>query len=141
MPSIDLLQKINAPISHIYQTLITEEGLSEVWTNQLSVEAREGAINTFYFGKNDTTKVNVLLLEEDHKVQWECTVSDAEPEWIGTIITFILMKKDEYVELEFSHANWKEVSNCYRYCNYNWSMFLLSLKQYCESGCGISYKE
>lgn len=140
MPSIELLQKIKAPISHTYQALSTEQGLSNVWTNQLSVEANEGAINTFHFGGNDTVKLKVIRLKPNQSIVWECLESDEEPEWVSTMITFTLEEKNDYVEVLFSHENWKEVSSCYRYCNYNWSMFLLSLKQYCETGVGNPYK-
>ncbi|GGM93953.1 hypothetical protein GCM10010967_28860 [Dyadobacter beijingensis] len=34
--------------------------------------------------------------------------------------------------------NWRELTEFYQWCNYNWAMFLLSLKDYCEKGKGLA---
>lgn len=141
MASIEHLQIINSPVYKVYAALTTREGLSEVWTNDLIVDATVGAINEFHFGANDTAKMKVVELLPNHTIKWECVYADADTEWIGTTITFKLNEADGKTTIDFSHANWKEVTACYRFCNYNWAMFLLSLKQYCESGKGTPYQK
>lgn len=52
MASIEQLQKINTPANQVYLALTTNEGLSEVWTKDLRVEAVVGKVNEFRFGPN-----------------------------------------------------------------------------------------
>ena len=47
-------------------------------------------MNEFRFGPNDTAKMKVFELVADKRVSWECVYADADPEWIGTTITFEL---------------------------------------------------
>lgn len=108
MASIEQLQKINTPANQVYLALTTNEGLSEVWTKDLRVEAVVGKVNEFRFGPK---------------------------------ITFELTESNGTTTVDLSHAQWKEITSCYKFCNYNWAMFLLSLKQYCELGKGTPYQE
>ncbi|MFC4597480.1 SRPBCC family protein [Cohnella hongkongensis] len=141
MASIEHLQKIKASAHQVYEALTTGEGLSEVWTKELKVEAAVGAIQEFHFGANDCARMKVVNLVPGRRIEWECVDANAEPEWIGTTITFELRESGGGTVIDFSHAKWKEATECYRYCNYNWAMFLLSLKQYCETGKGTPYQE
>lgn len=141
MVNIEQLQKINTSAHQVYVALTTKEGLSEVWTNDLEVEEVVGKENTFRFGPNDTVKVKIVELVPDKRVSWECIESNAEPEWIGTKITFALTESNGTTTIDFSHAQWQEITSCYKFCNYNWAMFLLSLKEYCEFGKGTPYQE
>ncbi len=140
MVSIEQLQKINTPIEQVYAALVTEEGLGNIWTTSLSVSEEAGAINSFYFGGQDHVVMKVTELTPNQKISWECLKSEAEPEWIGTTVTFHLRQQANQTIVEFSHLGWKSVTSCYRYCNHNWAMFLLSLKQYCELGQGNPYQ-
>ncbi len=141
MVSIEQLQFINSPVHQVYLALTTKEGLSEVWTKDLEVEAVVGKVNEFRFGPNDTAKLKVIDLNPDKRVSWECVDADADPEWIGTTITFELTESNGITTVDFVHAQWKEMTPCYKFCNYNWAMFLLSLKQYCELEQGIPSQE
>ncbi|MED3575881.1 SRPBCC domain-containing protein [Cytobacillus praedii] len=141
MASIEQLQKINTPAHQVYLALTTKEGLSEIWTKDLEVEAVVGKVNEFRFGPNDTAKLKVIELIPDKRVSWECVDANTDPEWIGTTITFELTESNGTTKVDFCHAQWKEITSCYKFCNYNWAMFLLSLKQYCELGKGTPYQE
>lgn len=141
MPNIQQLQKINSNAKEVYRALTTEEGLSEVWTKELKVEAKIGAVNVFHFGPNDTAELKVIELEPEKRVVWECVEATADTEWIGTTITFELTENNGTTIVDFGHHGWKEVTFCYKFCNYNWAMFLLSLKQFCESKKGTPYQE
>ncbi|GIQ69064.1 SRPBCC domain-containing protein [Xylanibacillus composti] len=139
MANIEHLQTIHAPAAEAYQALTTAKGLSEVWTRELIVHEQVGAVNEFHFGDDDLTKMRIVELIPSQKVEWLCTESD--PEWIGTTISFELKEKNGTTALTLRHKNWKEVTNFYRFCNYNWAMFLFSLKSYCEDGRGLPYQE
>ncbi|MFD0871556.1 MULTISPECIES: SRPBCC family protein [Paenibacillus] len=137
MANIEHLQTVNVPASKVYETLTTAEGLSEIWTNELIVNNQIGFINEFRFGSNDITKMRIEELITNKKVVWQCI--DSDPEWIGTTISFDIEGKNGKSFITLSHSNWKEVTPFYRSCNYNWAIFLYSLKSYCEDGDGIPY--
>jgi len=137
MANIEHLQTVHVPASKVHETLTTAEGLSEIWTNELIVKNQIGFINEFRFGSNDITKMRIEELIPNKKVVWQCINSD--PEWIGTIISFDIEEKNGKSFVTLRHMNWKEVTPFYRSCNYNWAIFLYSLKTYCEGGEGIPY--
>ncbi len=139
MSSIEHFQIVNSPVQNVYEVLTTEKGLSEIWTNDLIFNNEIGAINVFRFGERDESKIRVEELIVNKKVVWKCIESD-EPEWINTTISFDLEENNEKTEIIFRHTNWQDITTCYRSCNYNWAIFLYSLKQYCEEGKGISYQ-
>ncbi|SHE10745.1 Activator of Hsp90 ATPase homolog 1-like protein [Chlamydia abortus] len=137
MANIEHLQTVNVPASKVYETLTTAEGLSEIWTNELIVNNQIGFINEFRFGSNDITKMRIEEFITNKKVVWQCI--DSNPEWLGTTISFDIVEKNGKSFITLRHSNWKEVTPFYRSCNYNWAIFLYSLKSYCEDGDGIPY--
>lgn len=139
MFNIEHLQIVNACSTKIYDVLTSSEGLSEVWTNELVVKEQIGFINEFRFGSNDLTKMQVLELEKNRKIIWKCI--DSDPEWIGTLVSFEIEAKNQRSHVTLKHSNWREITTFYRFCNYNWAMFLYSLKLFCEDGVGLPYQK
>lgn len=140
MANIEHLLSIKASPAKVYETITTQEGLAATWTNKLIVQPQIGFINTFDFDDDYATKMEVTELAENKKVVWKCIAAESETEWVDTIISFELTEKDGRTIIHFGQLNWKEVTDNYRFCNYNWAMFLLSLKRYCETGTGAPYQ-
>lgn len=80
-----------------------------------------------------------MKLEPPTKVTWECV--DGDSEWIGTILTFNLVERDNATLLCFSHLDWAEESEFFGICNHHWGPFLDSLKSLCETGVGQPFIE
>lgn len=139
MEKIEHINYIKSPIATVYKTLTTQEGLYDVWTTELIVKPEVGFINEFDFGDNDTTKMKIVELSPNKRILWECVDSDTE--WIGTKISFDLTEKDGVTSVVLKHFDWRELTEFYQWCNYNWAMFLLSLKSHCEDGEGIPYQK
>jgi uncharacterized protein YndB with AHSA1/START domain len=137
MEKIEHINYIKSPISAVFTALTTQEGLGAFWTEELVVKPELGFINEFNFGDNDLTKMKITELSPNKRILWECIESD--PEWIGTKISFDLIEKDGVTAVVLKHFNWRELTEFYQWCNYNWAMFLLSLKNYCEDGDGTPY--
>ncbi|MEJ4088947.1 SRPBCC domain-containing protein [Galbibacter orientalis] len=131
MESIEHINYIKAPKARVYKTLTSEEGLGQVWTKKLKVKPEVGFINEFDFDEGYITKFKIIELVENNKIVWECTASDKE--WIGTKVSFELTEKNNTTTLRLKHYNWKKRTEFYGWCNYNWAMFLLRLKTYCEN--------
>ncbi|MBK6265155.1 SRPBCC domain-containing protein [Marivirga sp. S37H4] len=131
MVAIEQINYIKSPASVVYNSLISEEGLSKVWTQKLKVKPEVGFVNEFDFDEGYITKVKVNELKEDEKVVWECVESD--PEWVGTIVSFELYENEGITTVVLKHSGWNKITDFYRWCSYNWAMFLHRLKSYCES--------
>ena len=139
MANIEHMLTIYAPATEVYKALTTRQGLSEVWTRELTIYGEVGETNEFHFGDNDLTKMLIVELTPAKRIEWLCTESD--PEWVGTTVTFELNENRDKTKIILRHMKWREVTNFYRSCNYNWGMFLNSLKMYCENGAGLPYQD
>ncbi|PRD47802.1 SRPBCC family protein [Sphingobacterium haloxyli] len=139
MERIEQINYIKAPATLVYEALTTEEGLGHVWTNKLKVKPETGFINEFDFNEGYLTKMKIIELQENDKVVWECIASDEE--WVGTGISFDLSEKNNVTTVVLRHYNWRELTDYYRWCSYNWAMFLYRLKGYCENEITSAYQE
>ncbi len=139
MEKIEHINYIKAPVGHVYDALTTYEGLANVWTRELVVKAQVGFVNEFGFGDDLGTKMKIAVLVTDKKIVWECIASD--PEWVGTGISFELEERENVTAVILKHYDWRAITEFYRYCNYNWAMFLLSLKLYCEGDAGTPFQD
>lgn len=139
MESIEQINYLKVPIATVYDALTSEKGLSQVWTKKLKVKPEIGFVNEFDFDDDYLTKMKILDLEENSKIVWECIESDVE--WVGTNVSFELIEKDHTTTVILKHYNWRERTDFYRWCSYNWAMFLYSLKTYCEDQKGLPFQE
>ncbi len=139
MADIEHIQYINAPAQRVFAALSEERGLGEIWTRTLSVEAKLGAVNEFRFGDEVPTLMKITELENSRRMVWHCI--ESEPEWVGTDVSFDLTEADGKTAVTLKHMNWRAVTEYFRSCNYNWAMFLYSLKTYCEAGEGLPYQK
>jgi uncharacterized protein YndB with AHSA1/START domain len=139
MPSIELVQYVKAPIEQVFAALTTQPGLAAVWTDHLDVAPELGAVNSFHFGDGKPDKMKLAELIPNKRVLWHCM--DSDPQWIGTEISFDLEQRQGKVAVTLKQDKWRAVTEFYRFCNYNWGIFLLSLKEYCEDGRGMPYQD
>jgi uncharacterized protein YndB with AHSA1/START domain len=131
----EILHKIsiNAPPDRVYQALSTIDGLANWWTSTTSGESIPGKSITFRFGEHAIV-MRVSACEPGKRVAWECTQST--PEWVGTQLTFDLAPDGERTTLRFGHREWKEPSDFLAHCSLKWATFLLSLREFAETGKG-----
>lgn len=117
----------------IYEAVTTQDGLANWWAKQTTAKPEPGFVNVFTFGKI-RNEMKVTKLVPNTKVEWECIQSIDE--WVGTTISFDLEEKDGRTILRFAHSGWKAVTDTFAECNYNWALFMKSLKSLCETGTG-----
>jgi uncharacterized protein YndB with AHSA1/START domain len=130
MDSIEQINYIKAPAEVIYDTLVNEEGLSQIWTRKLTVRAEIGFVNKFDFNEGYITEFKVKELQENRWILWKCIASDEE--WTGTGLSFKLTEKDSVTTVYLNHSNWRARTDYFRWCSYNWALFLYRLKNHCE---------
>ncbi len=68
------------------------------------------------------------------EVRWRCV--EGPDEWIGTDITYELSQQDDQVIIIFGHRNCREAIEFTAHCSMKWAVFLLSLRDYVETGKG-----
>jgi uncharacterized protein YndB with AHSA1/START domain len=139
MPDIIHRIGIHSSAEQVYNALSTIEGLAKWWTDETSGEEQVGGKIEFTF-RTATGEVKgkmvmeVLELIPGKAVKWRCT--DGPDEWMGTQISFDLSQQDDQVIIIFGHRNWKESIEFMAHCSTKWAVFLLSLREYVETGKG-----
>lgn len=125
---------IKATPDKVYKAITTQEGIQSWWCKQTVAKPEVGFVNSFTFGPDNKNDFKITGLETDQRVSWVCIQSIGE--WMDTTVVFELEAKEDRTILRFAHADWKNVTDTFAGCNYDWARFLASLKSYCETGTG-----
>jgi uncharacterized protein YndB with AHSA1/START domain len=138
---VDIIHRvgIKAPVSKVYAALSTIEGVAGWWTRETTGSSKVGGTVEFRFRRPNgdimgAMNMEVLALEPGKKVHWRCTAGPDE--WIGTDVTFDLTQDGDYTIIIFAHRNWREAVEFTAHCSMKWATFLLSLREYVETGKG-----
>jgi uncharacterized protein YndB with AHSA1/START domain len=138
---VDIIHRIGirSSAARVYKALSTIEGLANWWTEETKGEEQVGGKIQFTF-RTETGDIKgqmvmeVQELNPQKNVRWCCVEGPAE--WIGTDITFELSQQDDQIIIIFGHRNWREAIEFMAHCSMKWAVFLLSLREYVETGKG-----
>lgn len=130
---------IRASAEKVYKALATIEGLSNWWTDETTGDEKIGGKIKFTFRTvtgdiKGEMQMEVKEMKPSQRVSWQCI--EGPGEWIGTEITFDLSPQDDQTILLFGHRNWREAVEFTAHCSMKWAVFLLSLREYVETGKG-----
>ncbi len=123
---------IKAPLNDVYKAIATTEGVTGWWTKTSGNPETGGNLEFSFDGHTVTAKVTGNIA--DKYIEW--TVGGNDGEWLGTRICFDLVEQEHQVMVNFQHADWREASEMLAHCSTKWAVFLLSLKDYLETGTG-----
>jgi uncharacterized protein YndB with AHSA1/START domain len=129
---------IDAPAERVYEAITEEKGLASWWTVQVVAKPAVGSMAEFRFGDRYHAGMRILALEPPGRVEWLCVSGDDE--WVGTRLAFDLEKRGDQTLLRFRHGLWRDATDFYASCNFNWGHYLASLKSYCETGRGTPFE-
>ena len=137
---IDIVHRIsiNASAEKVFLAVSTVDGLKGWYTTQVDGVSQEGKQLIFRFPENGPV-MEVLELMPNEFVKWKCI--DGVDDWKNTILTFEMENQDGATELYFAQSGWEEQSNFFAHCNTKWALFMLSLKEFCESGEGHPFPD
>lgn len=130
---------VKSAADRVYKALSTIEGLANWWTEEVEGEALTGGNIKFTF-RTETGDVKgqmvmkVQELNPQQSVTWRCV--EGPEEWIGTSVTFELTEQDGQTTIIFGHRDWREAVEFTAHCSMKWAVFLLSLRDYIETGKG-----
>jgi uncharacterized protein YndB with AHSA1/START domain len=132
---VDILHRVGvqATPDKVYAALTTLDGLAGWWTTDVS---GEGALE-FRFGEVGGFDMKVVDLQPDTRVEWE--VIDGPAEWVGTTVTFDLGQDGPWTIVRFAQSGWREPVEFMSHCSTKWATFLMSLKEFVETGTGAPH--
>lgn len=139
MPNIRHLITVNASPSAVYQAVSTRNGLAAWWTTEVFVKTGEEDKLRLHFGPEYFKDLHPGPSEKNRRVVWKCVA--AHPEWVNTVLVFDLRPDGQGTKLFFEHNDWKEYTDLFSQCSYDWTIFLRSLKSYCETGKGKPFPD
>lgn len=125
-------------ISKVYDSITTEEGLRNWWTEHTEVKPEVGSIATFRFTPDYHKEMRIDQLVKDKQVAWSCVHGDKE--WVNTKLTFDLKQDGEFVVVDFRHSHWNEQTEMFGRCSFHWALYMKSLKDLVETGTGQPHK-
>ena len=130
---------IRSKPNKVYKAISTVEGIANWWTEEVEGNGEVGGKIQFTF-RTETGDIKGQMLMEvqelipQQRVHWNCI--KGPDEWIGTDVTFELSEQDNQTILIFGHRNWREAIEFTAHCSMKWAVFLLSLREYVETGKG-----
>ncbi|KGJ97999.1 SRPBCC family protein [Thalassotalea sp. ND16A] len=130
---------IKADISRVFHALTTNQGLSQWWTRHTIGDASQGSILTFNFPDHGPS-FKVVELIANKRVHWQHH-GDMPEQWQGTSVIFELTQDEQQTWLHFYHKNWQQRCSFMSHCSMKWAIFMLSLKQFIETGCGRPFPD
>ncbi len=132
MPDIRHRIGVVASAAVVHHALTTVDGLAGWWTTDTSADG----VNSlrFRFGGGDGFDMSVVDSQPGSRVAWEVTAGPDE--WLGTSLAFDLEERHPWTIVRFTHAGWRSSSDFYADCTTQWAMFLISLKNFIETGTG-----
>lgn len=138
---VDIIHRvgIKAPLADVYAALSTAAGVAGWWTREATGEDKlGGTVHVVFRAPSGEEKgqmdFELSVLSPNRKVEWRFTAGPGE--WLGTNVTFDLIREGEYTVVLFGHRGWREPGDFMAHCSMKWATFLLSLRQLVETGEG-----
>ena len=136
MATIKHLFHIAASRAEVFEAISSLNGLQNWWTADTKGDDNVGGILSFRFDGHGPD-FKVAKLEKDKQVVWECV--DGMPGWVGNIIGFSLDENDGKTRVRFTHDGLEAPDDAVAGINFTWGRYLVSLRQFCQSGVGAAY--
>lgn len=129
---------VNTSPQTLYRAVSDVGGLAHWWTTGARGSSKVGEQLEFWFGDFCASVVEVQQLRVNELVQWLVSGGSAG-DWIGTQVEFKIFAEKGKTFLHFRHSDWQADAKSFPHCSMGWAIFLLSLKEFAESGKGRPY--
>ena len=126
---------INAPPGKVYQAVTDIEKLAHWWTTDTRGKSAVGEKLEFWFYGHFSAEMMVTALKANELVQWLVTERGI-PDWANTEIEFKISRQSYQTILHLRHSKWREDAEMFPECSMHWAIYLLSLKEFVETGKG-----
>ncbi|HLI18704.1 MAG TPA: SRPBCC domain-containing protein [Rhodanobacteraceae bacterium] len=141
MAEIMHLLKIDAPRESVYRAIASVEGVRNWLSRDADFDSMMGNSGEIRFAGG--TRILKILLEElkpTTRVAWN-VLSAAMPNWAGTTVEFEMDADGGDTMLHFKHQGFQQADDLFAMSATIWASFLISLKQYLETGHGTPHPD
>jgi hypothetical protein len=129
---------VNTSPQILYRAVSEVRNLAHWWTTGARGSSEVGEQLEFRFGDFCASVVEVQQLRVNELVQWLVTGGEAG-DWIDTRVEFKIFAAEGKTFLHLRHSEWPGGAKTFPHCSMGWAIFLLSLKEFAETGKGRPY--
>ena len=141
MADILHLIKINTTCEKAYRAITTEQGVRNWCTRDADLDNKVSGHGELRFADGKRiTKIEIDELKPSTRVVWK-VLSAPIPSWAKTKIEFALSAEDGGTALRFAQRGFEHADDLFAYSATAWANFLISLKEYLETGKGMPHPD
>jgi uncharacterized protein YndB with AHSA1/START domain len=126
---------INASPAELFQAVTDVKKLAHWWTTDVRGESAIGRKLEFWFSGFRASVMEVIALKSNELVVWH-VVGGESADWLDTNVEFKILIRQGKTFLHFRHSKWHQDAESFAHCSMGWAIFLLSLKEFVETGKG-----
>lgn len=130
---------IRGSAAEIYAALIEPDRLAGWWATSADGAPEAGRALELTFGELATLSFVIRGLEANLLLHLECS-SGPDP-WRGSELRFALEEADDQVFVTLTHRNDAADDDSFLYFSTKWPLYLLSLRDFIETGRGRPYPD
>jgi hypothetical protein len=139
MPDIYHIFYVGSTPEKVFEMISLSEGLDKWWTrNSLSSPKLQGEYH-LDFGPLYRWKAVVTKYQQD--LVFELRITEADADWTGTKVGFILESIGNRTEVNFYHSGWQQANKHFKISSFCWAMYLRILKRHIETGEEVPYEK
>ena len=128
---------IRGSVSDIYAALVEPNELNGWWATSASGRPEVGKTLSLKFG--DLAILSFLIRDLNRKLSVHLECSSGPFPWLGSELRFTLENADDQVFVMLTHSNEAADDDAFLYFNTKWPLYLLSLRDFIETGSGRPY--
>jgi uncharacterized protein YndB with AHSA1/START domain len=123
----------------VFEAISRSKGLDSWWTKTSSENPEMEGIYTLHFSPGYHWKARVTKFQTDSL--FELQITEADEDWTGTRVGFLLNKKNGFTVVDFYHTGWPSLNEHYKISSFCWAMYLRLLKRYVEKSEQVEYEK
>lgn len=139
MPDILHELIVSAPPQRVFEMFTTAEGLSKWWTKRALGNVSPDEPVRLFFGAVYDWQARITRFTPP--VSFELEITEAHPDWVGTLVGCELSPTGEKTRIRFHHLGWREPNEHWRVSCFCWAMYLRLLKRHLEHGETVEYEK
>lgn len=123
MPDIHHSISITASLESVRSLVATADGFRQWWAEDVESDA-DGRVSLGFFDRATIYRLRPLE-SSGGRVAWRCETGE---EWKDTDLVFTSRAEGSELVLDFTHANWHDVTPYFVSCNTTWGGLMFRLK-------------
>ncbi|MGG5207998.1 SRPBCC family protein [Chryseobacterium sp. MIQD13] len=131
--------EVNAKLEDVFRMVSVPEFLNEWWTHYCKGVPELNSEYIFEFSEEYIWKGKISKFNPPYEIEF--LITDADADWTGTKVGFILKETVNGIKISFYHTDWKHTNEHFRQTSFCWAVYLRILRRFVEEGLHIPYSE